>query len=106
MTDAPATEQAIARWHEIINTRDHLAAGEAVSDPIVVNGPKGAGPISAKGFVEWIDRSGIELRARSFHPISTRVMVVEQQARWPQTPEWEGVATVFRVTSNKVSAAR
>ncbi len=63
----PATERAIARWREIVNTRDRLAASEAVSDPIIVNGPKGAGPISAKGFVELIDRSGIELRARSFH---------------------------------------
>jgi hypothetical protein len=32
-------------------------------------------------------------------------MVVEQQARWPHTPEWEKVTTVFRVTGNKVSAA-
>ncbi|WP_252974040.1 hypothetical protein [Janibacter melonis] len=102
--DATA-EEAIVRWHEVVNAADLDAARRVVTDPIVVSGPKGAGPISPDGFADWITRSGIALRPRSYHPISTRVLVVEQDARWPKNTAWTRVATVFRVTDMRVSAA-
>lgn len=101
----PTIEAAIERWHEAVNDKDLDTARLAVCDPIVVNGPKGAGPITPDEFADWISRSGIELRARSWHPISDRMMVVEQDARWPGNAEWARVATVFRVTGDRVSAA-
>jgi hypothetical protein len=105
MDTTAETEEAIVRWHEVVNAADLDAARRAVTDPIVVSGPKGAGPISPDGFADWIIRSGITLSPRSYHPISARVLVVEQDARWPQNTAWTRVATVFRVTDNRVSAA-
>ena len=35
-----------------------------VGDPVVVFGPKGAGPISPADFADWVARSGIRLRPR------------------------------------------
>jgi hypothetical protein len=99
------TELAVGRWHDAVNTADPAGARLAVTDPIVVSGPQGAGPITGDGFADWITRSGIELRARSWHPISDRVMVVEQDARWPDAQTWTRVATVFRATGDRVSAA-
>ncbi len=98
-------EEAIARWHEAVNAADLDAARRIVTDPIVVFGPKGAGPISADGFADWITRSGITVRPRSYHPISARVLVVEQDARWPDGASPTRVATMFRVTGSRVSAA-
>jgi hypothetical protein len=100
-----STETAVGRWHDAVNAGDPAAARLAVTDPIVVSGPHGAGPITGDGFADWITRSGVRLRARSWHPVSDRVIVVEQDARWPQDPEWRGVATVFRATGERVSAA-
>lgn len=99
------TEEAVARWHAVVNAADLPGARAVVGDPIVVNGPKGAGPISPDEFCEWITRSGIRLRPRSYHPISAHVLVVEQDARWPQNTEWSRVATVFRAHGPRVSAA-
>lgn len=110
MSIAQQTEAAISRWHEVVNSADAGAARQAVTDPVVVEGPKGAGPITPDGFADWITRSGIELRPRSYHPISDRVMVVEQDARWPQSvpdaggAQWARVATMFRVSGDRVSA--
>jgi hypothetical protein len=98
-------ETAIRRWHDAVNSGDLALAAAAVSDPIVVTGPKGAGPITPTDFADWVTRSGIKLVARSWHPISDRLMVVEQDATWPQSAEPAQVATVFRVTGAKVSAA-
>lgn len=105
MSSAALTENAIGRWHEVVNSKDLDGACRAVSDPIVVNGPKGVGPITPAGFADWITRSGIEMRAKSWHPINDRVMVVEQEARWPQSKGWSRLATVFRATDDRVSAA-
>jgi hypothetical protein len=100
-----ATEAAVGRWHDAVNAGDLTAARLAVTDPIVVSGPQGAGPITGDGFAGWITRSGVRLRARSWHPVSDRVLVVEQDARWPQDTDWVAVATVFRATGDRVSAA-
>ena len=105
MNNAERTEAAITRWHDVVNGKDATGGRWAVADTIVVNGPKGAGPISAGDFADWIVRPGVEMRARSYHPITERVMVVEQDARWPQSPQWTRVATVFRATGDRVSAA-
>jgi hypothetical protein len=105
MDTTAETEEAIVRWHEVVNAADLDAARRIVTDPIVVSGPKGAGPITPDGFADWITRSGIALRPRSYHPISTRVLVVEQDARWPKNKSWSRVATMFRVTDARVSAA-
>lgn len=97
-------ERAVVRWHDAVNRGD---SSPAVSDPIIVNGPRGAGPLTPAGFADWVTRSGVTLRPRSYHPVSDRVLVVEQDARWPRGPSWTRVATVFRVTrdGSRVSAA-
>lgn len=102
---AVETEAAIGRWHDAVNSKDLTAALGTVTNPIVINGPKGAGPITDEGFVEWITRSGITLRPRSYHPITDRVIVVEQDAQWPADAEPTRLATLFRATGDQVSAA-
>ncbi|WP_371401217.1 hypothetical protein OHA10_25085 [Kribbella sp. NBC_00662] len=98
-------EGAINRWHERVNAGDLEAVTGVVSDPVVVLGPKGAGPIDPSGFAEWVERSGIKLVPRSWHPVSERLMVVEEDASWPESSAPTRVATVFRVSGDKVSAA-
>ncbi|TCC23632.1 hypothetical protein [Kribbella speibonae] len=98
-------EGAINRWHQQVNAGDLEAVVGVVSDPVVVLGPKGAGPITPAGFADWVERSGIRLVPRSWHPVSERLMVVEEDASWPESPAPTRVATLFRVTGDKVSAA-
>jgi len=98
-------ETAITEWHTSVNAADLDRSARAVGNPMVVLGPKGAGPITPDEFAAWVERSGIKLRPKSWHPISDRLMVVEQDATWPQTPTPVRVATVFRVTDGKVTAA-
>lgn len=98
-------ETAINEWHEAVNSGDLRRSAEAVGDPIVVLGPKGAGPISSDQFADWVERSGIRLVPRSWHPISDRLMVVEEDATWPENQTPTRVATVFRVTDGKATAA-
>jgi hypothetical protein len=105
MSTAARTEAAIDRWHQVVNTKDLSGVPDAVCDPIVVSGPKGAGRISSDEFADWITRSGVELRPRSHHPVTDRVMVVEEDARWPRNAGWTRIATVFRATGDRVSAA-
>lgn len=102
---AATTERAIAQWHDAVNQKDLIAARATVTNPIVINGPKGAGPITGESFVEWIVRSGISLHPRSYHPITERVIVVEQDAQWSADTHSTRVATLFRVTGQHVSAA-
>lgn len=98
-------EGAINRWHQRVNEGDPATVAEVVTDPVVVLGPKGAGPITPAGFADWVDRSRIRLVPRSWHPVSERLMVVEEDASWPESAAPTRVATVFRVTGEKVSAA-
>ncbi len=98
-------EAAINRWHDAVNTGDSAETAGAVTDPVVVLGPKGAGPITPDEFADWVMRSGISLTARSWHPVSERLMVVEQDATWPANEAPARVATVFRVTGDRVSAS-
>lgn len=105
-----ALEDAINEWHTAVNHGDPERAAAAVGTPIVVLGPKGAGPITAQQFAAWVERSGIRLVPRSWHPISDRLMVVEQDASWPRNPAEPSeditmVATVFRVSAGTVTAA-
>ncbi|GIE94514.1 hypothetical protein [Paractinoplanes rishiriensis] len=95
----------VDRWHEAVNTHNLSAVRETASDPVVVSGPQGAARITPGEFADWVTRSGIELRPASHHPITDRVMVVEQAARWPGSDDWATVATVFRTTGARVSAA-
>ena len=101
----PALEAAINEWHASVNDGDLERAARAVGDPVVVLGPKGAGPISAEEFAGWVERSGIKLTARSWHPVSARLMVVEEDATWPGSAAPARVATVFRVAGGKVTAS-
>ncbi|SFQ73371.1 hypothetical protein SAMN05421810_11567 [Amycolatopsis arida] len=98
-------EAAINEWHSSVNDGDLERSARAVGDPVVVLGPKGAGPITPEQFADWVERSGITLVPRSWHPISDRLMVVEEDATWPETKSPTRVATVFRVTGEKVTAA-
>jgi hypothetical protein len=98
-------EEAINEWHASVNSGDLRRSTRSVGDPVVVLGPKGAGPIAPTQFAEWVERSGIALVPRSWHPISERLMVVEQDATWPESTESTRVATVFRVRAGKVTAA-
>ena len=97
--------EAIDEWHASVNSGEPQRAAAAVGDPIVVLGPKGAGPITPDQFAGWVERSGIRLIPRSAHPVSDRLMVVEEDATWPESPEPTRVATVFRVSGTKVTAA-
>ncbi|MFE1100389.1 hypothetical protein ACFW4K_07710 [Nocardiopsis alba] len=101
----PNIEPAIDEWHAGVNDGDLKRASDAVGDPIVVLGPKGAGPITPEQFADWVERSGIRLLPRSWHPIGDRLMVVEQDATWPESKSPTRVATVFRVANGKVTAA-
>lgn len=98
-------EEAINEWHDAVNSGDLARSARAVGDPIVVLGPKGAGPITPAQFAQWVQRSGIRLVPRSWHPISDRLMVVEQDATWPDDPVPTRVATVFRASGGKVTAS-
>ena len=98
-------EEAINEWHESVNAGDLRRSAEAVGDPIVVLGPKGAGPLSPEQFAEWVKRSGIRLVPRSWHPVGDRLMVVEEDATWPDSNAPTRVATVFRVSNGKVTAS-
>lgn len=101
---ASALEAAINEWHASVNNGDMNRSARAVGDPIVVLGPKGAGPITPEQFAEWLERSGIKLTPRSWHPVSERLMVVEEHAAWPEGKGSTRVATVFRVVEDKVTA--
>lgn len=98
-------EAAINEWHASVNEGDLQRSARAVGDRIVVLGPKGAGPITPEQFAEWVERSGIKLVPRSWHPVSDRLMVVEEDATWPGSKTPTRVATVFRATTGKVTAA-
>ncbi|MFI6525781.1 hypothetical protein [Streptomyces uncialis] len=96
---------AVDRWHAAVNAHVPARVEATVSDPVVVRGPRGAGPLSPAEFADWAARSGIELVPRSWHPVSDRLMVVEEDATWPGSKEPVRVATVFRSTGDRVSAA-
>lgn len=98
------TDDAVTAWHEAVNGRDLNAARTAVSDPVVVHGPRGTGPIDAAGFADWIVRSGIRLDPRRRHLIDDRTVIVEQEATWPEAPDPVRVATVFTVDDGRVSS--
>lgn len=98
-------ETTILNWHEAINTANLERAREAVSDPIVVSGPKGSGAISADEFTDWVIRSGIRLQPVTWRPVAEGIAVVEQDATWPDAPDSVRVATMFRVSGVRVSAA-
>lgn len=98
-------EAAVSEWHTSVNDGDLQRSAGAVGDPVVVLGPKGAGSITPTQFVEWVERSGIRLTPRSWHPISERLMVVEQDATWPESNGATRVATVFCASGGKVTAA-
>ncbi|OKI65555.1 hypothetical protein [Micromonospora sp. CB01531] len=98
-------EAAINEWHASVNDGDLQRSAKAVGDPIVVLGPKGVGPITPAQFADWVKRSGIKLVPRSWHPISERLMVVEEDATWPESNTPTRVATVFRASAGKVTAA-
>ena len=103
-------EDTITAWHTAVNRRDLQAARDAVTDPVDVSGPRGAGLVSAAEFVDWIINSGIQLRPLSWHPIADDTMVVEQEATWPDNADADAaathptkVATLFGVRDGVVS---
>lgn len=98
-------EAAVNEWHASVNAGDLQRSVRTVGDPVVVLGPKGAGPITPAQFAEWVERSGIKLIPRSWHPVSERLIVVEEDATWPESTEPTRVATVFRSSRGKVTAA-
>lgn len=101
----PPIETVLDEWHAGVNAHDAARAARAVGDPVVVMGPKGAGPINPAEFADWVERSGITLTPRSWHPVGDDLMVVEQDATWPGDTTPVRTATVFRVTGRKVTAA-
>ncbi|TDK26942.1 hypothetical protein E2F48_07240 [Arthrobacter crusticola] len=98
-------ESAIKEWHASVNEGSLARSAKAVGDPIVVLGPKGAGSITPDQFAEWVQRSQIKLTPRSWHPVGEHLMVVEEDATWPESASPTRVATVFRVAGGKVTAA-
>mgnify|MGYP001171177916 CR=1 FL=1 len=55
--------------------------------------------------MEAADEAALEAAVNAWHPVGERLMVVEQDATWPQSQEPVRVATVFRVAGGKVTAA-
>lgn len=53
----PNLEEAISEWHASVNAGDLPRSAQAVGDPVVVLGPKGAGPITRAQFAEWVHHS-------------------------------------------------
>lgn len=98
-------EAVLTEWHDAVNAGDTSRSAAAVGDPVVVLGPRGAGPITPSRFAEWVRHSGIRLTPVSWHPVSDRVMVVEEDAVWPGEESAVRVATVFRVVDGTVTAA-
>ena len=96
---------AIDEWHDAVSSGDPERAATAVGDPVVVLGPRGAGAITPAQFADWVERSGIRLEPRGRHVVSDRLVVVEQDATWPESPDPVRVATVFRVVDGTVTAA-
>ena len=105
MESAERVRAAVDEWHASVNGGDLERSAEAVGDPVVVLGPKGAGPITPAQFAEWVERSRIRLEPRSWQPVGERFVVVEQDASWPESQASTRVATVFRVADGKVTAA-
>lgn len=97
-------EAAVNEWHASVNDGDLERSARAVGNPVVVLGPRGAGPITPQQFAEWVARSGITLIPQSWHPVSDRLVVVEEDATWPGSDAPTRVATVFRVVGKKVTA--
>ena len=93
------------RWHAALDAGDAEAAVGTVTDPLVVSGPRGAGPIAAAEFAGWMERSGVRLEARAWHAVGTRVTVVEQHATWPGDADGADVATCFVTAGGRVCAA-
>jgi hypothetical protein len=98
-------EAAVDEWHASVNAGDLRRSARAVGDPVVVLGPKGVGAITPEQFADWVARSGITLVPRSWHPVSDRLLVVEEDATWPESEGPSRVATVFRVSHGQVTAA-
>ena len=98
-------ETVILNWHDAVNAADLERVQETVSDPVVVTGPKGSGAISANDFTDWVTRSGICMQPVNWHPVAEGIAVVEQDATWPDAPDPVRVATMFRVSQGRVSAA-
>ena len=98
-------ETTILSWHDAVNTANLERARAIVSDPVVVTGPKGSGAISADDFTDWVTRSGIRLQPVNWHPVAGGIAVVEQDATWPAALDPVRVATMFRVSRGRVSAA-
>jgi hypothetical protein len=105
MDVSSSARAAIDQWHDAVNDKDLTAARRAAADPIVVSGPRGAGRITGDQFADWIVQSGIEMRPLTYHPVTERLIVVEQDVRWPASTDWTCLATVFRTSGDRVSAA-
>ena len=101
----PTMEAVINEWHASVNEGDLERSAQAVGDPVVVLGPKGAGSVTPEQFADWVGRSGIRLVPRSWHPVGQQLMVVEEDASWPGSTAPTRVATVFRVRGEQVTAA-
>ena len=52
-----------------------------------------------------MERSGISMVARRWHPVGTRVTVVEQHATWPGDAAGADVATCFVTAGQQVCAS-
>ncbi|MVN87258.1 hypothetical protein GO986_10795 [Deinococcus sp. HMF7620] len=101
----PNSRAVITRWHEVVGSGDLAAASEVVAPATVVLGPRGAATLSPAEFTGWIQRSGIRRVPLTWHPVSDRLMAVEQDATWPDSEAPTRVETLFRVTNGRVSAA-
>jgi hypothetical protein len=75
---AKTIEIAINRRHEAVNNGELSQAAAAVTNPIVVLGPKGAGPISPLDFADWVAKSGIKLESES-----SNLPIVAKSQKYP-----------------------
>lgn len=69
-------DEALDRWHAVVSAGDLGQATMVVTDPVVVNGPRGVDRLAPTEFADWVERSGISITPRGWHAVSERVGVV------------------------------
>ncbi|MBL8215043.1 MAG: nuclear transport factor 2 family protein [Bryobacterales bacterium] len=95
--------QPVREWHRAVNHRDFEALRAVVAEDIEMRGPKGA-ETGAGTLIEWVERSGIQLVANAYHPVSESAVIVEQDASWPGSALMR-VATLFRLKDDRITYA-
>lgn len=93
----------VLAWHDAINLGDAVAVRKLTTTDVRMSGPRSEGGEGGQDvLVDWMNRSGIRLVARSHH-LGNEAVVVEQDARWEGDPQVHHVASVFRLEDGLIA---